>query len=461
MNWKQSYSGTIPERYLKDNRDKSNVVLASGLSQLTGVRVSRNAVKKARKRYAIFPRAFSETVNDNYTEISMESSSPITVSQLVEQCEIDLNKFELVSVNPGSWNMAARDETKRIIYEEGKILEGEIHKGGIKVHKLYKLNATFRKRVLEAVQLTVHPVECNTIYPPPVPTYNIYKRALVFSDPHIGYTIDYQTAKLTPLHNRAVLNLILEIARLTQPTSIHILGDVFDFAEQSDKFLTSPEFRNTVQPTIEEAHLYLRWLREICPRSEIFIHEGNHGKRIKTALLKHVNWAYGLKAADEIELPPQLSIPRLLALHKLQIQYVDSYPNDCAIIGGVELTHGSIARKGSGSTVTAIAREATISQLCGHIHKVELASKTLWEGPNSKVIQVASDGCTCWIDGRVPGVKARQNWQNGFAVISHSKNNRSITPYLITNNEVFFEGSLLKAKTYLPQLRKTNNRWNW
>lgn len=397
----------------------------------------------------------------NYATVTLESNKPIPLEELIAVFGIDLNAYEIIKDEPGYWNAQASNERKHIIYEEGRISEGEIHKDGTSVVTLYKRSLTLRKRVLDNVELTIRPVHCDIAYPPPQPKYTDSKQALVFSDPHFGYTIDYSTGKLKPLHNRTALNMILSIAKETQPASIHILGDIFDFAEQSDKFLTSPDFHNTVQPAIEEIHLYLRWLRELCPNSEIYLHEGNHDNRPERALLKHVNWAYGLKAADEIDLPPQLSIPRLLALHKLNIHYLSDYPNDFEIIGNVELDHGATARKGSGATTSSTIRDSTISKIFGHIHRVEYASKTIWEGSKSYQIEHASCGCTCHIDGRVPGVKSRQNWQNGFAIINYNPSQSHIQTYRIENNQTFFNNKFIATEDYLPSLIKSNARWNW
>lgn len=461
MNWKDAYKEVIPLHYLREHAHKSNRELASSLSELTGERITKNAVKNARRRYQV-QTTVPTTTSSNYEEICLESTAPITLQDLIDTFGINTQEYELIQDTPGSWQAQASNETKRIIYEEGRIQEGEIHKTGNSIVTLYKRNAIFRKRKLDPVELSIQPVVCNVNYfAPATQSAPANSAHLVFSDPHFGYTIDYRTGKLTPLHNRAVLNLILQIAAETQPNSIHILGDIFDFAEQSDKFLSSPDFHNTVQPAIEEVHLYLRWLRESCPNSTICIHQGNHDNRPERALLKHVNWAYGLKAADEIELPPQLSVPRLLALHKLHIQYITDYPNDFEIIGNVELDHGYLARAASGASVTASIKESGISKIFGHIHRVELASKTIWEGPRSKQIQHASCGCCCHTDGRVPGVKARQNWQNGFAFIHSAASHSFITPYAVSANQTHFQSALRTGTDYTPALCKANRRWNW
>lgn len=64
---------------------------------------------------------------------------------------------------------------------------------------------------------------------------------------------------------------------------------------------------------------------------------------------------------------------------------------------------------------------AQYSLAFGHVHRVELAGRTVYSRSGSRVIQGVCPDCTCHIHGRVTKAGARRNqqWQHGFAVVQY------------------------------------------
>lgn len=56
--------------------------------------------------------------------------------------------------------------------------------------------------------------------------------------------------------------------------------------------------------------------------------DGNHEKQQRDAIKTHMVAAYKLRAADELDLPPALSVSKLLALHELGIEWRGGYPDE-------------------------------------------------------------------------------------------------------------------------------------
>jgi len=165
---------------------------------------------------------------------------------------------------------------------------------------------------------------------------------------------------------------------------------------------------------------------------------------MERAIIRHLGAAYDLRAADELEMPPALSVPRLLALHQLGIEWMGDYPDDLDWINdGLCISHGELARSVPGETARAVVRDADESAIVGHTHQVEMASRTLHIRGGERTITAVSPGCCCHIDGRVPAAKARMQWQNGCAVVDYEIGGRAHTvhPLLITASGLVWDGN--------------------
>lgn len=450
-----------PTEYLRlKYNEYSDSVIAAALSEICGTSVTKNAVKKRRHKLGLYKekrdnespknektqgKEFNE--HGNHAEAKAEVS---TVDELIKACNIDTKIWDVASFK--TWQ------------GYGKV-DGEIV-------TIPLCSAAFVRKIPIEVRPVVKPIKGNVTYSS-VPRFTSksdknVKTSLVFSDPHFGFTKDLRNAKLTPFHNRQVLNLILQIAIREQPDRIDILGDMLDFAEWSDKFIRSPEFYWTTQPAVIEAHYYLALLREACQNTAITVHQGNHDKRPEIAIEKHMASAYDLKPTSKLDQAANLSLRNLLDLDSLGIKYVGGYPDDHDSIGNdLQTLHGKKAL-GPFRTVQDVAKNSLHNSAFGHVHRLEYASYTHWNGMSNKVVEAISSGCTCWIDGRVPGVSKQQQWQNGLLKINYNKNNYqySIIPIKENTNGEFsciYENEFLTSykDSYVVDLKRQYDQWNW
>jgi hypothetical protein len=129
--------------------------------------------------------------------------------------------------------------------------------------------------------------------------------------------------------------------------------------------------------------------------------------------------------------PPQFAIQRLLALDSLDIEYVGPYGADWWW-HDVRLTHGDVVRGGGGKTTSAVVAKTSHSTIFGHIHRAEMASRTLWGKDGPRIITAMSPGCLTKLGaGEVPAAHhTGQDWQQalGWGVMHGGRAILSLLP---------------------------------
>ena len=249
------------------------------------------------------------------------------------------------------------------------------------------------------------------------------------------------------------MDVILQIAAKIKPEKIVVLGDMLDLAPWSTKFATEPGLRFTTQHSLVELFWFLSCLRQTCPSAEIVYLEGNHENRIERALKEKVDEALDVRPANDPEGESSLSIPRLLALDTIDVDYKGPYGADYWLWGQVRIHHGHVVRGNSGGTTSAILNNSSHSQIVGHIHRVESHSKTIQTAEGRKVITAMSPGCLCRLDGVVPAFAGKPlNWQQGFGLVHKSASGIHITSHSIIDGEAVLGQDVIKGKDYKKSL---------
>lgn len=397
----------------------------------------------------------------NYAEASAHGPRIKSLDHLLEAAEVDLDTWQIRDWGVKKWEVGAKIELGELEFDKGRI-SGHLSKQGLGVQDLWSVWAKFIRREPIAILPAVQPVACPISYEvPKAPPSDRVKGALLISDLHIGYARDIQTGKLVPFHDRRAIDAVLQLAATWLFEFVAIAGDLLDLTNFNQKYVRSPEFYFTTQPSILEAHWILHQLRQLQPNTPIAILAGNHENRIKRSLEKHLIEAYGLHAADELHLPPALSPARLLALHQLGIEYIDEYPAGEVRLGPLRVTHGEVARKPPGASARAVVEDSQCDSACGHTHRLEMVSKRIRVPSGSKVIKSMSTGCLCHCDGRVPPHGSPEQWQQGFAVVSYTDEAWSPTLVSIEGGRAIVDGLELNGQDYTPRLRADLPDWNW
>ena len=388
--------------------------------------VVRREKDKAAKGYAEQPEAQKkdqiETAHEdeNHQTAASKGGRIQTLDQLLFACQVDLSVWMVDHWIANKWEVGAKDP------ETGEIL----------VSPLWQIKAWLKRIEPVKFDFTLEPIEISVSRTQRTPANRTKTRkALLWSDPHFGYSMIDR--KLIAYHDRRALSVYGQIMREEGIGDSICLGDLLDAAEWSDKFIKSPEFLFTTQPALKEA----AWWLETLHTSHVI--EGNHDKRIKTAQLTRLLYAYGLKNVDDLDGYPALSVPSLLNLEKRGIIWVDGYPDgELWLNDGVCLAHGDKASNVPGGTAGALLKDGKAhSVIVGHAHRQETAGRVVRSHGKSKVIQSHVIGCSCWTDGRVPGSNKRSNWHQSCAVIEYDNEGwYSLTPVPVVDGQAFYNG---------------------
>ena len=366
----------------------------------------------------------TDEIDQNVRELTGVGSRITTLDDLLLRCRVDLKTWEVKDYVVNKWEYGVKDGT---------------------VYPLFQVKAWLIRKRLNPIMPIISPVELPAvrIQKPAKPKNGEIRRALIIPDLHIGFARRIHTQELTPFHDRRVLDICLQLIKKNRYNKIIFIGDILDLAEWSSKFNPEPEYFFTTQPALLESAFWFQQMREAAPAATMEIYEGNHDKRLADLTALYLKSAYGLRPVDELDLPPTMTIERLLALHKLRIDYVNGYPdNGRWLNNNVMIRHGDVVRNGPGDTAKAIINKTTYTTIFGHIHRRELISRRIATRAGDVIHSAFCPGCACHIDGRVPGSSSEQQWQQGIAEIQYMDNMESIIPIPIENGAAIYENQL-------------------
>lgn len=278
------------------------------------------------------------------------------------------------------------------------------------------------------------------------------KLAIKGADTQIGYRL-HPDGSLDPFHDAAAMDVFIGVCRQYQPDKIQILGDFLDLASQG-RFAQESAFAQTTQHALNAGHAFLARLRASCPDAEIVVIEGNHDKRMQNFIEANAVAAFGLKRAGLPDSWPVMSLPNLLRLDELDIQYVDAYPaatdwdNDTT-----RNIHGTKANSKGSTTAQYVAELPHLNTWAGHTHRAEVTYRSV-TGPRGMAVESysANPGCLCRVDGAVPSVNGAigsdgnaahvvENWQQGIGFAYYNDTESWPHVYRIRNGRALIDGT--------------------
>lgn len=278
------------------------------------------------------------------------------------------------------------------------------------------------------------------------------KVTVILSDTQIGY-LRLSDGEMVPMHDEDAMAAGLAIIAAVKPDVIVNLGDYLDMSEWSSKFTVYPEFVLTTQAALDRGHEYLAEQRATAgPGAEIYLLGGNHDNRLELAVARNTMAALRLRQANSPESWPVLSIPFLLRLEELGVEYVGSYP-----AGRIKLAeaHGGqtplYALHGEKLDMKKQANSERQSTVQGHTHHVSVHCETYEVDGEPQQVQAWSLGCLCRIDGAVPSsrggtdefgrpYKRQESWQHAIGVLTETENGWWLEPIFIHDGVAFYNG---------------------
>lgn len=299
------------------------------------------------------------------------------------------------------------------------------------------------------------PVKINVKNRPDKPIRGL-KLAIKGADTQIGYRA-HPDGSMDPFHDEKAMRIFSRVCHKMQPEKIQILGDFLDLASQG-RFAQEASFAQTTQAALNAGHQFLAQLRAVCPDAEIIVIEGNHDKRMQNFIETNAVAAFGLKRAGLPESWPVMSLPYLLRLDELNIQYVDAYPaatdwdNDTT-----RNIHGTKANSKGSTTAQYVHELPHLNTWAGHTHRVEVTYRSV-TGARGEAVESysANPGCLCRVDGAVPSVngaigadgyaaKVVENWQQGLGLAYYNETESWPFVYRIRDGRALIDGMEITA----------------
>lgn len=402
-------------------------------------------------------------IKQNYMTLETGFNRRImSLEDLLEAAKVNLDEWVVDRYLVNKWEVGAKTAKKELQWEAGQIIGGYIKdEGELTIEPLIQVKAWLIKKDPIALSPIIQPVsivvkKSKKIQEAASP--GEWQKALILPDIQFGFSRN-ERGIYEPYHSRAALDLALQVAQADNFDRLVFLGDVLDLPEFSDKYIRQPEFYFNTQAAILEGAWWLSQFRLAQPAADIDILEGNHDKRMRDALARHLVHAFSLRPATELDLPPSLSIERLLSLESISAKWVGDYPNGAVWLNDeVECIHGEISRNPPGGTAAAMIANTNHSTIFGHIHRIERLSRTIPDRKGYKNIMTVSPGCLCRVDYAVPGHSkgtGQTGWQQGLAVVNYKPaGDHFIDVIEIVGDKLLYNGSTFRARDNIHEIRK-------
>jgi hypothetical protein len=389
--------------------------------------------RDALKNYESTGQHKAELVESGNSAIATTVSSRIkTLDQLLEACQVDLSVWYVHSHTCNS-------------YEQNSNQYGitTLHQVKAQLQRIKAVATEFPEITPVRIELPAVPASRPSIAVG-------MQTALIIPDIHVGYLRDYNTGKLTSMHDEAAIAVTLQLIQQIQPDRIVLLGDAMDLGELSIKWQATPDMQYTTQVSLNYLASLLAQMRQIVPRSPIDYICGNHEARIEKAVVANLAACYGLTEANKPQSHPVMSVPHLLGLDALGVTFHNGYPDGEVYLNPwIRCIHGTIVKQQGGETSKAILNQSMQTHtICGHIHRSEVAYKTFHTHDGRIVTRfAASPGTLGRLDGVIPAHTQRNNWQQGVLLCHYhpTQDLHSLEPINIYRGECVYRGQMLAA----------------
>tara|TARA_Y100001970_G_scaffold294130_1_gene447326 strand:+ start:6063 stop:7376 length:1314 start_codon:yes stop_codon:yes gene_type:complete len=372
------------------------------------------------------PKVFDETKDGQRVVTARGIRS---VEDLLVEADIDPEQWIVVKHLANKWDALSKN---------GEVVE------------LFQVKAWLERKPgwdLKPIEVVTH------VKRAPVSHKSDLETALIVPDSQHGFRRQ-EDGTLVPLHDRAALDVAIQAARLLAPDEIVMLGDMLDLAPWSTKYTTDPSLRYTTMPAMQELFYFIQQLRLAAPSARIVWLEGNHEARINDALTLKIDEALYLRRVTNPETRPVLSIPYLMNLDSIDVEYLGPYGAEHWLFDEIRIHHGSVVRGRSGATVGAMLDEP-VSQIVGHIHRREIATRKIKTKSGPKLISAMSPGCLCRTDGVVPGRKGGYaNWHHGLGIVWKYRDSVNMQLIPINDGTAIINGHPLVGDPQVEAIRR-------
>jgi hypothetical protein len=447
----------VPRTTLSDGMEREFDIISDKLPFLLENDPEIETIENEFGTYSVRGDDINRTVEVKFDEAKLADIR--TLEEMLTVCKVDLSVWEVEKYLINKWPGYRKNKQVSLRWESGRIEDGYVEdEGKLTTKALFQVKIWLKRKIPLKPEIVIQPIEV-TYKTEPKKRKEIKKdifTAMILPDIQFGFRRDFETLEMVTFHDRDALDVAVQLAEYINPDYVIYLGDILDLAEWSDNYFRTPEMYFTTQSSIIEGSWWLNQFKIAAPSAEHELLLGNHGMRIEKAIVNHLKSAYYLRPADELNLPPSMSIQRLLALDKIGIKFIPEYPQGEVWLSDVICCiHGDIARKPPGSTTTELIKHSDVTKIQGHIHRIELTSKNTHNKHTSNTIYGFSPGCLCKVDGSVPGSSNTNQWQQGIGVV-YFDNEGNITPIPvpIKDGVALFGGKYFMAEDRLDEIKE-------
>tara|TARA_R100000655_G_scaffold108754_1_gene161381 strand:- start:724 stop:1116 length:393 start_codon:yes stop_codon:yes gene_type:complete len=128
------------------------------------------------------------------------------------------------------------------------------------------------------------------------------------------------------------------------------------------------------------------------------------------------------------------------------VQYMDNYPRgEYWINDNLLCEHGYKVGAKSGQSVMKYLEDARCSVIFGHTHRMESANKTVYSRHKTVVYGAYNMGTLARTDGSVPSNARRENWQQGFGVVTYDDVHFHVNQINIFDGVAMFNNKVYKG----------------
>jgi len=351
-----------------------------------------------------------------------------SLAQMLDAAEVDLDAYEVerYQIKKSEMGSKAADGTPMVT-------------------PLWHISVTLKRLPMAGLVAALARVVPSVV--PLVPS-RAHKVCLFIPDSQHGFVWSRNFTGLTPSHDRVALDCALQLAEEMQPDVVVFLGDMLDMQPWSQKYEVPPQSRQTTQPAVNELYWQLSEFRRLCPDAEMVLLGGNHEKRLERALSGNLGEAVGLSEA--LRTAPLLTVPRLLRLDDLGITWGGVYGEKGSIYwlwDRVKVHHGKAVRAGGGKTSASVVSSALHSEVFGHVHKLELACRTVTGPGSQRLVQVMSPGCMCDISGNVPAFHNPPDYQQGIGLAYLEGDSVTLHPVAVVGGTLVYGGRVYHGRS--------------
>ena len=342
-------------------------------------------------------------------DITLKCDRIKTLDDLLLAANIDQTIWRVESFTSNKWDAQSKDGIVELFQVKARLVQTPVELAG-------PSNITTRVKV--------------------TPVDGQLQRAVIIPDIHFGIVDGEFT------HDVQAVAVALATCKEINPSDIVILGDLLDLSPWSS-FSQPLRAKGTTKQAINLAYSFLTDLREACPSANIVLLEGNHEARILRSVRDKMP-----EAEDLLDLRsgrPLLSIENILALDSLDIEYVGPYGASYWLWDSVECTHGSKIGAKGGQSVAKVLADSQHDVVFGHVHRAEVAYRTLHTRTGGKVIASMSPGTLARTDGTTPGASSHPDWQQALGVITRHDSNNYYSLLLLNGGTTIFDNKIIRS----------------